>query len=174
MKEIIDLYSKILIGTFSFIGPSFTLLIPIYYKAMLRSNERHIETVGNLYNVFLDMKKAEYPGMQQRWLVDDYRELLGKYKKEMQLLNPIRQIRRLFVGLFLAITFVSVYHFLHSIFSIGNSRIVRVGALCLSAASFCYCLAVLWQIFCTLVRVKADDSSSFSTPLKSNLEYGKF
>lgn len=175
MKEIIDLYSKILIGAFSFIGPSFTLLIPIYYQGMLRSNERHIETVGNLYMVFLDMKNAQVPGNQQPLKIDEYRNLLRKYKKEMQLLNPRRQIRRLFAGLFLAITFVSFYHFFHWYFWTVNSLVLQGSMLCLSAVSFGYCLVVLWQIFCTLVNIKAGDHSSASSiQLKSNLEYGKF
>ncbi len=143
MKEIVDLYSKILIGIFSFIGPSFTLLIPIYYQAILRSHERHIATIEDLYSIFLDMKNVEPSIKKQPWIINDYRKLLRQYRKEIQLLDPIRQIRRLFLSLCLAITSVLVCHFLNSPFLINKSLILEISTLSLSVVAFAYCLVVL-------------------------------
>lgn len=91
MKELIDLYSKLVIGTFSFIGPFFTLFISLFYKASEKSKQKHREQLRILITI-ADHNKS-------------IKKLIGVNEKEIRLLNPKRQVKRLFGSLLVSIFF---------------------------------------------------------------------
>lgn len=48
MKELVDLYGKMIIGTFTFIGPSFTLLNSLFFRQLERNKEKSGERLTTL------------------------------------------------------------------------------------------------------------------------------
>lgn len=163
-----DLYVKMLIGTFSFIGPSFSLLIPIYYQAILRSREKHFQVMGNLHKVFLDTRNNETSAKDQQQIFKSFQRLLHENTKELRLLNPKRQLRRLFFSLFFAIALMLFYYYQASVLSLVNDRLIGISTVTISVVSFCYCLMVLWQMFCTIITIKEDDNQHSYVKLKPN------
>lgn len=184
MKEFIDLYAKLVIGTFSFIGPSFTLLISLFFPALQKSREKHNSQIKNLKlliqakmansnNLALDIKVAN----------DIVIRKIDENKRELNLLSPKRQVRRLFFSLLSAILFIGLYYFQHShfwtydcqAFTIG-CQTIRIATIALSGISFCYTLLVLWQIFCTIIRIKSEEEEikpSRNVPLKPKSSVSK-
>jgi len=157
LKEVIDLYAKLLIGTFSFIGPSFTLLIPIFFPAIQRSLDKHKAILKNLNN--LNLKEGNEGNFESeiRKGNRELKKLIKQNEKEIDLLLPGRQVRRLFISLFSAIIFVECYYFEKSSFVLENLYIIRRICIALSVLGFSYCLFVLWQIFCTIIKIKSEE-----------------
>lgn len=143
MKETIDLYAKLVIGTFSFIGPSFTLFIPMFYQAFEKSSENH----KNKLKVLISLSS------QNR----DIKKLIRKNEREINFLKPRRQVRRLFIGLFASLILISFYYFQHSTFWPYKSQILRGVTVFTSGIFFVHCLRVLWQVFCTIITLKSEE-----------------
>jgi len=142
MKEFIDLYAKLVIGTFSFIGPSFTLLISIFYKALEKSKIKHQEQLLNL---------ALASSSNQ-----NIKKLIKENEKEIERLDPKKQVKLLFGGLLLSLGLICFYYFQHSNFWHLQHQWIRIVSIVLSFACFCHSLLVLWQIFCTIILAKSD------------------
>lgn len=159
MKELIDLYAKLVIGTFAFIGPSFTLLIPLFYPPFKRSKEAHEQREKILQSIISeDIKNAKGDALKQ--IQNGQKalsKLLRKSKIETNLLKPKRQVRRLFISIGLALTLIAFYYFQHSHFWHLDSQLLRLTCLSISLISFVNCLWVLWQVFCTIIKLKAEE-----------------
>lgn len=161
MKETVDLYAKLVIGTFSFIGPSFTLLIPLFYAAIEKFREKHESQIKNLQKIIQDSMLKEGNFVQQIEVGSKFLKAKVKAnKKELNLLDPKRQIRRLFRSLFGAILLIIFYYFQKSHFWPYNYQAIRVTSIALSILSFLYCLHVLWQIFCTIIKAKSEEEKA--------------
>jgi hypothetical protein len=143
MKEVIDLYAKLVIGTFSFIGPSFTLFISLFYQALQKSTEKH----QSQFDTLVSLKSSNS-------IISD---LIKSNRKELNLLNPKRQVRRLFIGLFLSLGLIFFYYFQHSHFWPYESLIIRAASIILSGLFFIYCIIVLWQVFCIIITTKSEE-----------------
>ncbi len=138
MKELIDLYAKLVIGTFSFIGPSFTLLISIFYKALEKSTIKHQEQLLNL--ALASSSNQNIKG------------LIKENEKEIQRLDPKRQVKLLFGGLLLSLGLICFYYFQHSHFWHLQYPWIRIVSIILSLACFCHSLLILWKIFVLLYK----------------------
>ena len=79
MKEAIDLYAKIVVATFSFIGPSFTLLIALFVPAIQRSKKRHDARIDTLQEI---LAKNIIEGNNFATLVSDGKAQLDKLSSE--------------------------------------------------------------------------------------------
>ena len=170
MKETIDLYAKLVIGTFSFIGPSFTLLISIFYNAIRKAHEKHESQSVTLQKVQSILANNEN---FKNSLAAFNRAKTRENKRELNLLNPKRQVRRLFGSLLIAILLIGFYYFQHSHFGSFGNETIRIITISLSGVSFLFSLMVLWQIFCTIIRVKSEEDESKNTrnvPLQMNKE----
>lgn len=143
MKELIDLYAKLVIGTFTFIGPSFTLLISLFSRQVDKSKVKHNERLRNLAK--LDNPNAE---LQKQ---------IKKNIRITNLLNPKRQVVRLFGSLLASLMGIFFYYFQHSHFWDYRSQQWRIGALLVSALLFLYCLFTLWQLFCIIITAKLEE-----------------
>ncbi len=160
MKESIDLYAKMVIGTFSFIGPSFSLLIPLFYKAIQKSQVIHKDREKKLEEALVQLEQIDDDF--QRKVKRDNNKLKGLRKqneRELNLLMPRRQVRRLFISLFGAILFIQLYYWqISHHWHYGDILWLRITSLGISGCSFVYCIRVLWQIFCTIIRIKTEES----------------
>ena len=149
MKETIDLYAKLVIGTFSFIGPSFTLLIPLFYKAFAKAVKIHKSKLRNLLLI-------ENEGEDN----DEISKMIARNRKELNLLNPKRQVRRIFIDLLSTLGFIAFYYFQASHFWDYKYEWMRAISIFASALFFAHCLFVLWQVFCTIISIKKEEEDS--------------
>jgi|ERR1700748_11565 len=167
MKEAIDLYAKIVIAMFSFIGPSFTLLIALFVPAIERSKIRHKSRMSTLQEI---ISKNIVEGTNFEAMVSTGKEQLDKLqktnKKELTFLNPKIQVKRLSFGLVLSIIGIEFYYFEHSQFWHWASPWWKIGVLLISAGGFVYCIYVLWQLFCTIIRIKTEDETTKQEGIK--------
>lgn len=141
MKELVDLYAKLIIGTFTFIGPSFTLLISLSYRELERAKARNRERLKELAEL----------GEEDQLFV-----LTKQNRKPRNLLNPKRQARRLFITLLIGILSIAFYYFQHSHFW-PDVQWLRILTLSFSAVAYPYCLIVLWQVFHIIIIAKAEE-----------------
>lgn len=142
MKECVDLYAKLLIGTFSFIGPSFTLFISLFYgqlKRLLSENFIRLET-------FIKTGETELINRETKKMVAS--------KKSH---SPQRQVKRVFGSLLLSIALIEFYYFQHSHFWPYNRDWIRITTICVSVSLFLYGVLVLWQMFCIIIQAKKSE-----------------
>jgi hypothetical protein len=160
MKEVIDLYAKMVIGTFSFIGPSFSLLIPIFYSAIIKSRERHELKIKNLQKAIqANISESKNFAAQIKVSSHLFDKMVRDNERELNLLNPKRQVKRLFRSLLISILFIGLYYFQHSHFWPYDFIAIKVACLTFSVLSFAFCLRVLWQIFCTIIEIKSEEQT---------------
>ena len=143
MKEFIDLYAKLVIGTFSFIGPSFTLFISLFYRASEKSKLKHIEQLRILASIADHNKQIK--------------KLISDNEREINLLDPKRQVIRLFGSLLASLFLICFYYFQKSHFWHWQYDGIRGWSLVISGLFFVYCLWVLWQVFCTIIKAKSEE-----------------
>jgi len=170
MNEVIDLYAKLLIGTFSFIGPSFSLLVPIFYPAFVSSRQRHTEMYNNLSKVY------NMPGGMDAFADAEkndkkLKKMISENQKDIHLLNPRRQVKRLFTWLLSAIALVMFYYFQKSVFWPHQHQVIWITTLLLSIMNFTFSLFVLWQIFCIVIKIKQEEKGAFLVKLET-IGYG--
>lgn len=140
MYHFVDLYAKLLIGTFTFIGPSFTLLISLFSRQLDNVNLTNKEQLNNL--IAFDTPTSEIL------------QVIHKNRKLINLLNPKRQIIRLYGSLLASITGVAFFYLQNmAVWKIG-SRGMRIATLLTSFCIFLYCLFTLWQLFCVIIDAK--------------------
>ena len=167
MKETIDLYTKLVIGTFSFIGPSFTLLISLFFNAIQKSREKHqsqIENLAKLIKTNLGNTGSDM-AIELKAASKKLNAKLRENRNELNLLNPKRQVVRVFGSLLISIGLIGFYYFQHSSFSPVNSRTFRAWTILLSGLSFTFSLLTLWQIFCTIIRVRFEEQNKLQPNL---------
>lgn len=159
MKELIDIYAKILVATFGFIGPSFTLLISIFVESIQKSRiiyEQQIKTfdvlteAASIKSLNLEDAKALKFSLKQT------KKQKEKAQKELNLLNPKRQIRRVFLPLILSLVFIGIYYYEHTKYCDFVNPFVSnlIYWLIISAICFLYSLFVLRQILETVIEAK--------------------
>lgn len=85
--------------------------------------------------------------------------LIKRNQKDLDRLDPKRQVKRLFFSLFLSIIFVMFYYFQGSHFWKFDYEWIRVVSILLSLICFLFCLMVLWQIFCIIIQIKKEEKS---------------
>lgn len=157
--------------------PFFYTIDSIFYTAIEKSREKHQLQLQNLEKI-IQAKMAESKDfakeIEQGQLL--HRQKIAQNKRELNLLNPKRQVSRLFRNLFSAILFILFYYFQHSHFwtfdcqsFIFNCQQIKMASVTLSVICFLYCLRVLWQIFCTIIQIKSEEEKakpSRNVPLK--------
>ena len=92
------------------------------------------------------------------------KNLIKKNEREINLLNPKRQVVRLFGGLLASIFLICFYYFQHSHFCTFKYEAIRINTIILSALIFVYCLWVLWQVFCTIIEAKLEEEREKNKP----------
>ncbi|SJZ45707.1 hypothetical protein [Sediminibacterium ginsengisoli] len=150
MKEMIDLYVKVVIAMLGFIGPSFSLWIPLFYSAIENAQDRSRAQIRRIQNLLEE--DPDYEGK-----VNELSMLLKRNKQEVRKLHPKYQILRLMTGLGVAIFFAELYYVLkvqvYSLYSIY----FNIGALFFSCLGSIFSLLVLWQLFSTIIKAKEEE-----------------
>lgn len=156
MKDVIEVYIKIVIATFGFIAPSFTLLISIFIEGIEKKRIKHEEELKQLEALI--QGKIQAAGNLETAMKDNLKQLQNKKKestKELNLLNPRRQVKRLFIPLLCALFFIGLYHIERSkYFPECNTFVIKLFTLIPSGIFFSYAFYVLWQLFCLIIETK--------------------
>ena len=158
MKEVVDLYSKLVIGMFSFMGPSFTLLIPLFYKGTKFSKQKHADKLRNLKEVIAGLLLDNSFPRKVEETIADLKKKVRINETELNLLNPKRQVVRIFGSLLLAILFIGFYHFQGFAFLVVQKFFSkRFHTLSFSVLCLGYTIRVLWQVFCIIIETKIEN-----------------
>lgn len=180
MKEIVDLYSRIVIGVFGFVAPAITLLIGVFADGIDLHRKKKVDKVKHLDDMMQDShnKIKEHSKNKDTNLLQILRRH-GKQKdtlkREINLLSPKRQVIRVFGSLILSLTMIAVYEVL--VIYNFNSSFFTLKALVLasSLSLFTYSLFCLWQIFCIIIDLKHIDSAeALAKHKKEDLNQGDF
>jgi hypothetical protein len=157
MKDIIDIYTKIVVATFGFIGPSFTLLISIFIEAIEMARIKHeqqLKTINSLTRGNINDPDKDIEKEMKSSLVELKKQKV-KIQRDLNLLNPKRQIRRVFIPLILSLVFIGLYYFQHTTYCpIENTFCAKLVWLLASGLLFLYCLFVLYQILYMVIESK--------------------
>lgn len=158
MKEVIEIYSKIVVATFGFIGPSFTLLISIFIEAIEKARnkkEQQLKTLQSLYDSLYNKKGEKDMEKEMKKLLKVNAEQKKEIIKETNLLDPKRQIKRVFIPLILSLVFISVYYYARTSHCvIEDVTTTKFIAILLSGICFTYCLFALMQILNMVIEAK--------------------
>ena len=180
MKDIIDLYSRIIIGILGFVAPAITLLIGVFADGIDLHRKKKVDKVRYLDDIMLEShnKIKGQTKDKNAHLFQSIRKH-GKQKstlqKEINLLSPKRQVIRVFGSLILSLILVAVYDTL-VIYSFPSGFLsLKAAALVASISIFTYSLYCLWQIFCIIIDLKHIDSAeTLGRPKKELLNQGDY
>ncbi|PKP22756.1 MAG: hypothetical protein CVU05_02540 [Bacteroidetes bacterium HGW-Bacteroidetes-21] len=156
MKEIISIYSKLLISILSFIAPAITLLLNVFIDGVEKfkaRNEEEIKQIEKITKMNVQNDSEDF----EKTIKDSLKSLTknkSRAKKQLKLLNPKRQILRLFIPLILALILVICYIYIKEYVKSINFPFVRISCLILSGVFFTYGLFVLYQLFCIIIETK--------------------
>lgn len=158
MKEVIEIYSKIVVATFGFIGPSFTLLISIFIEAIEKArakNEKRLTTMEDLYDELYKNKEGKDIDSEMADILAKNADSKKQIDKEQNLLNPRRQIKRVFIPLISSLFFIACYHFMRTQYcGLNDPFWYKLFFISISGTLFSYCLYVLWQILNMVIDAK--------------------
>ena len=180
LRDIIDLYSRIVIGILGFVAPAITLLIGVFADGIDLHRKRKVDKVKHLNDMMEDShnKIKGHSKEKVSHLIQSLR-VHGKQKstlqREINLLSPKRQVIRVFGSLILCLTMIAVYDILGILGFPSSSISLKALALAISLILFSYSLICLWQIFCIIIDIKHIDSAeAFGKPKKEELNQGDF
>jgi len=180
LKDLVDLYSRIVIGVLGFVAPAITLLIGVFADGIDLHRKRKVDKVKHLNDMMQDShnKIIGKPKGSVLHLLQTLR-LHGKQKstlqREINLLSPKRQVIRVFGSLILCLSLIAVYDIL-KIYKFPNGILsLKSLALGISLSVFTYSLFCLWQIFSIIIDIKHIDSAeALGKPKKEELNQGDF
>ncbi len=157
MKEVIEIYIKIIIAVFGFVAPSFTLLISIYIEGIEKKRikqEEEIKQLERLIKNNLANNSADLEGEMK----SNLKQLEVKKREsthELNLLNPKRQVIRMFLPLLFSLICIILYYVERSnIYTYLNVFSIKCITISISVMFFSYALFVLWQLFDLIIETK--------------------
>ena len=180
LRDIIDLYSRVVIGILGFVAPAITLLIGVFADGIDVHRKRKVDKVKHLNDMMEDShNKIKGHSKEKVSHIIQTLRIHGKQKstlqREINLLSPKRQVIRVFGSLILSLMLIAVYDIL-GIYGLASGFIsLKALALAVSLTLFAYSLICLWQIFCIIIDIKHIDSAeAFGKPKKEELNQGDF
>lgn len=166
MKDIVEIYIRMIMAVFGFVAPSFTLLLSIFFEGIEASRKKHKEQIQRMDKLIKEsIQDKSGTGLAKAVKESNYQ--YEKQRKETQaelnLLNPRRQIRRIFIPLMGALICVGGYH-LERMPQIKTPEWVKAFSLAASLLLFLYVLIVLWQLFSVIIQIKESAGSEKRKP----------
>lgn len=157
MQEIVEIYIKVVVATFGFIAPSMTFLLGIFAKGASRQIKRNEEKMKELESL-ISLPPAPDTTSNKIKHVEEQLKLmkrqLKKAEKDIRLLNPKRQINRMFIPLILCLLAASVYYGFKSPFINITNVYLKLITLTCSLTLFLYTLFVISQLFNIMIELK--------------------
>lgn len=158
MKEVIDIYAKILIATFSFIAPSMTFFLGIFAKGTARLKRENEEKIKVFELLILHPSEGTNTSDQikeKEKNIKLYKKANRAAKTDINLVNPKRQSIRIFSLLLLSGVSLACYFLLRSpYFNIYELFQYKLLVLLLSACFFIRAIFAIGQVFFLMIRIK--------------------
>lgn len=111
MEEIINIYTKLIIAIISFIAPLIIYLLSIFNEGLAYLKEESETELQQLDKIVKEHLQTE--GIIIHKIINDFDLIYKKHELKLadqkNLLNPKRQIKRIFSVLFIALSFLLVY-----------------------------------------------------------------
>ena len=165
MKDIIDLYSRIVIAILGFVAPAITLLIGVFADGIDRHRKKKVAKVKHLDSLMEEShKKIKGQSTEKAShlveAIKNHDKQKTKVQRDIKLLSPKWQVFRVFGSLLLSIGLILVYDFLKlPFFNQYNLHNLKLALLVISFFSFIHSLVALWQIFSLIIDLKHIDSA---------------
>ncbi len=162
MKDIIDLYSRVIIGILGFVAPAITLLIGVFADGIDIHRKKKVDKVRHLTDLMQDSHKkikgqTKANAIHLRQSIRRHDEQKSTLQKEINLLSPKRQVIRVFGSLIMSLLFIVGYDVLVIYNFPSGFLTLKSAALVASVLLFTYSLFCLWQIFCIIIDLKHID-----------------
>ena len=180
LRDIIDLYSRVIIGVLGFVAPAITLLIGVFADGIDLHRKKKVDKVKHL-NFIMQDSHNKIKG-QSREKTSHLRQSIRKndeqkstLQKEINLLSPKRQVIRVFGSLTLSLILILVYDLL-VMYNFSNGIFTfKAAVLATSVMVFSYSLFCLWQIFCIIIDLNHIDSAeALGKHKKEEINQGDF
>lgn len=159
MEEIIGIYIKLVLAFLGFVAPSVTLIISVLYKGFYLKRQK-LETELIQYQELIKEMFNKNEECDFRKNLEDtlkkYNTKENEINKKLKLLNPKRQIIRIFISLLFAL-FMIVFNYIPKNIEpvVSYESGINNLLLILSFISFIYALYALWQFFVTVIDTRA-------------------
>lgn len=158
MKDAIEIYIKTIIATFGFIAPSMMFFLGIFAKGTSKQRKRNEEKIKELKRlILLDVPEDgnEDERIKQKELnIKRHEKQKKKAEKDNNLLNPKRQIIRIFGSLIFTTFFIVLYYiFRHPHFK-HDMLVYKVIVICLSTLFYAYSLYSIGQVYLAMAELK--------------------
>ena len=158
MTGFIDIYAKLIIAVVSFIAPLMVYLLSVYSDGIVIVRENAAEELKTIKKILAaQIAESEQFNSQQ---IKDSTDALKKAEKQSRrrtnLLNPKRQIYRVFITLFTALLFVMFYMLSKDPFICPYNHYISVLLISVSFLCFMYGMYILRQIAWTSIETKED------------------
>lgn len=161
MNEVIDIYTKLIIAIISFIAPLIIHLLSMFSDATAHIKKRHKIQLSQMDELFRKQVQEAHTEqmstlMQKSQAVYNKRE--NEYKTQQNVLNPKRQISRIFPVLFISLIFIAIYQLIHNSQSIEENVKILLSGISLLLSLMCAVAGVsfLKTIAWTVIDIKQE------------------
>ena len=164
MRDIVDLYARIVIGILGFVAPAITLLIGVFADGIDVHRKKNVAKARQLDNLMEESHK-QIKGQSKEKVshlfeaIKKHGRQKAKVQRDINLLSPKRQVVRVFGSLIFSLGMVLVYDFIVYYHPSSDITIPEIVVLNVSILSFIYSLICLWQIFSLIIDIKHIDSA---------------
>lgn len=156
MKECIDIYSRLLIATITFVVPIIINLLSTFSAGEKRrkelaensSNEITKRASEELQNNPADLKETISKTNKE------YQEIDRVTKRELKLLNPLIQFWNIFSGLSLSLIFLLIFYLVKSSELIAYKNTILLWAIFISTLSYLTALGFIIRILYTISKAR--------------------
>lgn len=170
MKEAIDIYVKLLVAIISFIAPLIIHLLSVFSDGIAVVRRKFEEEERQMSKLIKEELKADDADIKNLVSTNSaaFKDKQEKNKCQLQLLEPKRQIKRIFPTLFLSLLFMMIFSLvnahkeslLENNLDLGDTNLHLI--ILFSASLICSFLGVLFlkQVAWAVIEVKqeiADD-----------------
>lgn len=180
MKEVIEIYIKIIIATFSFIAPSMMFFLGIFAKGSARQRKRNTEIIESVKKQILNPSISDEGNDDDKISdkeknIKNLKKLQKKAERDNNLLKPKRQVLRIFLPLILSAIFVSCYYICKCSHFPRQGEVIyfKLVSLILSVLAFSYALFSIGQVYFVMESLKQmefDDEELAKMVKESNIE----
>ena len=171
MEGFLDIYSRLIIAFISFTAPLITFLLSVTSNDILKFKQKSLEKKRQILKV-LEMPNTLYnnDNAALKLYNENIKKLMADdtlLTKKLNLLNPKRQILRLFISLLFSLGFLMIYKIVKDKSFCIYSHWLAVTLLVMSLVCLIFSLFVFQQVAWATIDAKTDSLASPTVTLGS-------
>lgn len=187
MREIVDIYARVLIAVLGFVAPTVTLLMPILgdrikvLKTQLEIRRRTLsEIISNNMSAYREALEKIPVNLRESLMTAirnnedftnlEFRKSIKIVETQLRSLNLKVQVKRIFLFLALSIVFVMLYHApaLYSIVVYEAIIILECWYLLISLIFFILAIRLLWALIRIIIDLRSNSDLLDSSNIINN------